>query len=140
MLDVLCSQAQARGLPLNVSLADHTGNTPLDIAVASQQWRAVKILVQYGGLKDSARLRDAMASLPVIHQDMLSRRAPQPLRLSDIPSALISLIGAWAAPKPISACASFNSLAGAASLQQDVRTSCNASCAQADRIGPWPCL
>jgi ankyrin repeat protein len=50
VLDVLCAQAHSRGLPLNVSLPDHTGNTPLDIAVASQQWRAVKILVQYGGL------------------------------------------------------------------------------------------
>ena len=51
VLDVLCTQANARGLPLNVSLPDQTGNTPLDIALASQQWRAVKILVQYGGLK-----------------------------------------------------------------------------------------
>ena len=114
-LDILCAHARSRGLPLNVSLPDNTGNTPLDIAVASQQWRAVKILVQYGGLKDSVRLRDAMASLPVIHQDMLSRRSPAPLRLSDIPSAIVSLFGVWATPKPISTCTSFNSLAGAPS-------------------------
>lgn len=51
LLQALCSLAQAHGAALNVAKADHIGTTPLDIAVASQQWAAVRTLMQHGALE-----------------------------------------------------------------------------------------
>jgi hypothetical protein len=62
VLEELCGYAQKEGIDLDVSLADHSNSSPLDVAVASQQWKAVKILIQLGGLK--ARLcRSSFRSL-----------------------------------------------------------------------------
>jgi hypothetical protein len=51
VLEVLCTLAQQEGCNLDVSIPDHSNSTPLDVAVASQQWDMVKLLVQNGGLK-----------------------------------------------------------------------------------------
>lgn len=63
VLDVLCAYARQRAIPLNVSSADHAGNTALDLAVASQQWRAVKVLVQHGALEVRARHSHTFSAL-----------------------------------------------------------------------------
>jgi hypothetical protein len=73
VLDVLCAHAHTHSIVLNVAQPDHTGTTPLDIAVASQQWAAVRTLVTHGALKDSVRLRTAMESLPTAGSDASSR-------------------------------------------------------------------
>lgn len=51
VLNVLCAHATKAGASLHVSQPDHMGTAPLDIAVASQQWRTVNALVRHGGLK-----------------------------------------------------------------------------------------
>lgn len=51
VLEVLCALAQQEGCIIDVSIPDHSNSTPLDVAVASQQWDMVKLLVQNGGLK-----------------------------------------------------------------------------------------
>jgi hypothetical protein len=73
VLDVLCAHAQTHGIALNVAQPDHTGTAPLDIAVASQQWAAVKTLVSHGALRDSVRLKTAMESLPSVGSEVSSR-------------------------------------------------------------------
>ena len=51
VLTVLCAHVHKIGADLNVSQPDHTGTAPLDIAVASQQWHCVKVLLNAGGLE-----------------------------------------------------------------------------------------
>jgi ankyrin repeat protein len=51
VLEVLCSLAQSGSCNIDVSIPDHSNSTPLDVAVASQQWDMVKLLLQSGGLK-----------------------------------------------------------------------------------------
>jgi ankyrin repeat protein len=51
VLEVFCSLAQTGRCNIDVSIPDHSNSTPLDVAVASQQWDMVKLLLQSGGLK-----------------------------------------------------------------------------------------
>ena len=51
VLSVLCNSAKDHGCSLDVSIPDFTNSSPLDVAVASQQWDMVQLLVQNGGLK-----------------------------------------------------------------------------------------
>lgn len=51
VLEVLCSLARTGTCNIDASIPDHSNSTPLDVAVASQQWDMVKLLLQSGGLK-----------------------------------------------------------------------------------------
>lgn len=51
VLSVLCEHAKCGDFSLDVSIPDFTNSSPLDVAVASQQWDMVQLLVQNGGLK-----------------------------------------------------------------------------------------
>ena len=66
-------------------------------------------------MQDSARLREALNSLPEISNDIGPRRgAVSSMQLTSIPAALGSLFGLWGAPKHgMSTSTSLNSLAGA---------------------------
>ena len=56
--------ARLHGAGAVISIPDHSNSTPLDAAVASQQWDMVKLLLQSGGLK--VRLCCAVRSADVV--------------------------------------------------------------------------
>lgn len=124
VLSVLCEHAKCSGCSLDVSIPDFTNSSPLDVAVASQQWDMVQLLVQNGGLKvcflhitaaitrfflttytcvsqDNVRLQSAVENLAQLAPDVDAKRDGGNRSWGGVSTALSGLLGCWKASPPL---------------------------------------
>ena len=102
VLEVLVRMAKKRGMQLDVTAPDHADTSALDIALASQQWSAVQLLIQSGALTDSRRLKNAMEALAEFAPDVIAvQRSSETVWSWTVSSCINSMVSSLFPAAPI---------------------------------------